>query len=178
MPTTIALFRGINVGGRNKLPMQALRTIIEKHGYTAVQTYVQSGNVVFESEPDAAQEFAERVGEGIEKEHGFRPDIMVLSADELRAAVANNPFPEAEEAPKSLHFYFLAGVPPQPDLDALQAIKKDSEAFQLLDKVFYLHAPEGIGRSRLASRAEKLIGVPATARNWNTVRKLLAMAGD
>ena len=90
--------------------------------------------------------------------------------------VRSNPFPEAESEPKTLHLYFLFSPPERPDLDALERIKGDRERFVLSEGVFYLHAPDGIGRSRLAANAEKLLGVPATARNWRTIRKVMDMA--
>jgi len=102
--------------------------------------------------------------------------VLVLESEEFEKAVRSNPFPEAESEPKSLHAYFLATPPERPDLEALEGIKGDRERFVLGDRVFYLHAPDGIGRSRLAARAEKLLGVPATARNWRTVRKVKDMA--
>jgi len=99
----------------------------------------------------------------------------VLTAEELRNAAAANPFPSATNEPKSLHLYFLAETPQNPDVQALNQLKSDNESFKLIGKVFYLHAPDGIGRSKLAARAEKLLGVQATARNWNTVAKLLEL---
>jgi uncharacterized protein (DUF1697 family) len=96
--------------------------------------------------------------------------------DELERAMASNPYAEAESEPKSLHLYFLASEPQDPDLKTLESIRVDSERFALQGKVFYLHAPDGIGRSRLAARVEKALGVPATARNWRSVSKIVAMA--
>ncbi|HIA16949.1 MAG TPA: DUF1697 domain-containing protein, partial [Dehalococcoidia bacterium] len=91
-------------------------------------------------------------------------------------AIASNPFPQAEEHPNTLHLYFLSEPPHDPDNDALNALKSDSEQFVLTDNVFYLHAPGGIGQSKLAARAERLLGVDATARNWRTVSKIEEMA--
>ena len=89
--------------------------------------------------------------------------------------MAANPFPS--ELGKGLHLIFLAGRPPAPDLARLHALKAVSEAFLLRDRVFYLYAPDGIGRSQLAAKVEQCLGVVVTARNWNTVQKLLEMAG-
>jgi uncharacterized protein (DUF1697 family) len=94
----------------------------------------------------------------------------------LEGAVRSNPFPEAESDPSTLHLYFLAASPENPDLEGLEEIKDDRERFFLGDDVFYLHAPDGVGRSKLAANAERLLGVPATARNWRTVRKVMEMA--
>jgi uncharacterized protein (DUF1697 family) len=172
----VALFRGVNVGGKNSLSMKALVRIVAEHGYTGMKTYIQSGNIVFRSTSAKAEMFARIVGDGIVAKYGFRPGIMVLSAKEIKKAVDANPFPKAGTEPKSLHLYFLADTPNDPDFEALNRLKAENESFRLIGRVFYLHAPDGVGRSKLAARAEKLIGVEATARNWNTVTKLLEMA--
>jgi uncharacterized protein (DUF1697 family) len=173
--TYIALFRGINVGGKNSLPMKELVAIMEDHGCTGIRTYIQSGNVVFESSRTKVKSFTKNIGESIKATYGFKPQIMVLTAAELRNAAAANPFPEAENGPKSLHMYFLADTPQNPDIKTLNELKTDNESFNLIGQVFYLHAPDGIGRSKLAARVEKSIGVRATARNWNTITKLLEL---
>jgi uncharacterized protein (DUF1697 family) len=175
MPTYVALLRGINVVGRNRLPMRSLAAMAEEHGCTGVRTYIQSGNVVFRSSPSKARSFGARVGEAIRRGHGFLPAILVLGADDLERAAGGNPFPEAESSPRSLHLFFLAGAPERPDLDRLDRLKAPSESFRIVGKVLYLHAPDGIGRSKLAAQVERGVGVAATARNWSTVRKLLEM---
>lgn len=171
----IALFRGINVGGRNSLLMKELVAIMEVDGYTNIKTYIQSGNVVFESTRTRVKSFPSSIGESIKTKYGFKPQIMVLTDAELRSAAALNPFPEAAKEPKSLHLHFLADTPQNPDFQTLNQLKTDNESFKLIGKLFYLHAPDGIGRSKLAANAEKLLGVQATARNWNTIAKLLEL---
>ena len=175
MPTLIALLRGINIGGNNKLPMKELTALLEGMGLRDVQTYIQSGNVVFHSNTKNKTALAAKIGAAIAAQHGFVPQVLLLDADELRKAIADNPYPEAEADPKSLSLLFLVEVPQHPDLKSMEAIKTDSERFKLAGKVLYLHAPEGFGRSRLATRAEKLLGVAASGRNWNTVCKLAEM---
>ena len=108
MTTWIALLRGINVGGRNILPMKELTRELEKIGCSNVQTYIQSGNVVFQSSVTRADSLAKRISQAILKSHGFRPGVMVLSAKEVEDAASSNPFPNAEVDPKSLHLFFLA----------------------------------------------------------------------
>jgi uncharacterized protein (DUF1697 family) len=175
MKTWVALFRGINVGGNNILPMNELVATLEGIGCRDVETYIQSGNTVFRSEEADASLLSSRIGAAIKESHGFEPRVLVLGSGEVRRAVQSNPFPEAESEPKGLHVYFLATSPERPDLGALEEIKGDRERFVLDGEVFFLYAPDGIGRSKLAAKAEKLLGVSATARNWRTVRKLLAM---
>jgi uncharacterized protein (DUF1697 family) len=173
--TYIALFRGINVGGSTTLPMKDLRVLLENLGSHDVKTYIQSGNAVFRHEAESAAGLSERIRAAIEKSHGFETKVLVLELADVEQAMASNPFPEAESEPRSLHLCFLASVPQDPDLDTLESVRRDSERFQLVDRVFYLHAPDGIGRSRLAARVEKSLGVAATARNWRTVCKIAAM---
>jgi uncharacterized protein (DUF1697 family) len=177
MTILIALLRGINVGGNNKLPMKDLSTILTGMGLHDVQTYIQSGNVVFRCDIKNKATLAAKISAAIKAQHGFAPHILLLEAAELKKAMASNPYPEAEAVPKSLHLFFLDEVPQQPDLKALEAIKVDNERFKLAGKVFYLHAPDGVGDSKLAARAEKLLGVAASGRNWNTVCKLAEMVG-
>lgn len=176
MKTYVALFRGINVGGNNILPMKDLVDVLENVGSQNVETYIQSGNAVFQSEETDASRLSNQISARIQETHGFEPQVLLLELEEVEKAVASNPFPEAEADPKTLHLFFLSSVPENPDLTPLEDIKSDSERLALEGKVLYLHAPDGVGRSRLAAKAEKLLGVPTTARNWRTVCKILAMA--
>jgi uncharacterized protein (DUF1697 family) len=184
MATWILLLRGINVGGKNRLPMKELVQALEALKLENVKTYIQSGNVAFEASEQLVEGLGDRTTElgeahritaAIEASHGFKPRCLILSAAELEEAIASNPFPEAKAEPKSLHLYFLASAPKSPDLAAIEQAKAPSEAFQLIGKVFYLHAPDGIGRSKLAAIAEQKLSVAATARNWRTVQQLWEM---
>ncbi len=119
---------------------------------------------------------SDRISSAIEASHGFEPRVFCWSQKIWRSSVRANPFPEAESEPKTLHLFFLASVPESPNSSALEATKSGSERFVLTDGVFHLHTPDGIGRSKLAANAERLLGVPVTARNWRTVCKTLEMA--
>ena len=170
MKTWIALLRGINVGGRHIVPMKELVKLMEARGFVGVKTYIQSGNVVFRS--PSRQE--DEIGALIEEHFGFRPSVFVLSKDELQRAAAQNPYPP--DAGKAVHFFFLEEEPGSMDRDLLESLKAESEAFSLVEKVFYLYAPEGIGRSKLAEKLHKAFpGATMTARNLNTIHKLLDM---
>ncbi len=173
MNTYIALFRGINVGGNNILPMKELVAILESLGYMNVKTYIQSGNAVFSTEEDGTDRLAQEISAKIQASHGFQPKVLLLSVSEFKDAFANSPFETTEG--KALHFYFLASTPAKPDIDGMEKLKSDTEAFMLDKKVFYLYAPNGVGRSKLAAKVEQLLGVAATARNLNTVQKLLTL---
>jgi len=174
MRTWIALFRGINIAGNNPLPMRDLVRILERMGCKDVRTYIQSGNAVFRTAKGQPKKLAEEISSRIFKDHGFRPKVLLLSVPELGVAIENNPFSTAEG--KALHFMFLESKPEKPDLAGLMAVKSKSEQFRLDKKVFYLYAPEGIGRSKLVAKVEPALGVPVTGRNWNTVNKLSALA--
>ena len=176
MSTYVLLLKGINVGGRNRLPMRELVEVLQSLGLRKVRTYIQSGNAVFESDEADASELGDRISAAINESRGFRPQAFLLELDELADAIASNPFPEAEAQPKTLHLFFLASAPETPDLETAERVRRGSERFALRGRVFYLHAPEGVGRSKLAARAEKVLRVAATARNWRSVCQVLAMA--
>lgn len=176
MKTYIALFRGINVGGNNVLPMKDLVAMLENIGAQNVKTYVQSGNAVFQSEETNVPTLSTTISITIKNRQGFEPRVLLLKLEEMQRAVEANPFPQAESDPKTLHLHFLASVPEAPAFDALENIKADRERFVLKNGVFYLYAPDGIGRSKLAANAEKLLGVSMTGRNWRTVRKVMDIA--
>jgi uncharacterized protein (DUF1697 family) len=114
----------------------------------------------------------------IKKHHGFEPHVFILGRDAIEKAIAENPFPEAAADPASLHLVFLLSPPKNLDLKKLDSLRTESEQFHLREGVLYLHAPEGVGRSRLAANIEKLLGVPATGRNWRTVCKIREMASE
>ena len=176
MNTFVALFRGINVGGKNILPMKELAAVFEGLGLSKVQTYIQSGNVIFQAASGSTGELARNIGAAVCHSHGFAPKVLVLSVQEFRNAVASNPFPEGESDPKSLHLFFMESAPPNPDVKKLGSLQSASERFKLIGTVFYFHAPEGIGRSRLAANVEKALGVTGTARNWRSVSAILSLA--
>ncbi len=175
MKTYVALFRGINVGGNNLLPMKELQEILVKTGCKDVRTYLQSGNAVFAYDNTESNKLAETISSNIYAVRGFKPNVFVLKASALLDAVRNNPFSSGDT--KTVHFYFLESVPESPDMEKLYALKTASEEFALAGPVFYLYTPEGFGRSKLASKVENGLGVAVTARNLNTVSNLAAMVG-
>ena len=174
----IALLRGINVGGRHALPMKELAALLEDLGARNVKTYIQSGNAILRSEEEDMALLSGKITAEIRKRRGFEPDVLLLESEDIEEAISANPFPGAESEPKTLHLGFLASTPSSPDIEALEGLKKASERFRLRDKVFYLHAPEGVGRSKLAAGAERLLGVSMTVRNWRTVCKIQELAQE
>ena len=145
MKTYIALFRGINVGGNNKLPMKELAVVLEGLGLQGIATYIQSGNVVFQGKAADPALLSKKIGTAIGKSHGFEPWVRLLDMPMLEQVIRGNPYPEAEDAPGTLYVNFLASVPPRPDFDGLEKLRAASERFQLAGDVLYLHAPDGIG---------------------------------
>jgi uncharacterized protein (DUF1697 family) len=178
LKTWIALLRGVNVGGNGKLPMKDLVTSLQRVGYGSVRTYIQSGNIVFQSAKGTSHTLSTQIATLIMKDFGFQPSVMLLSDQELSDAIRDNPFPKAVDSPKSLHLCFLAESPANPNLEALTRLKSGNEAFALKDRVLYLHTPDGYGDSRLAAKVEHHLGVDTTSRNWRTVNQLLEMADE
>ncbi len=168
----VALFRGINVGGNNVLPMRELVNELMALKLENVRTYIQSGNVVFDSDSKNVNALSMAITERINQKYSFSPKVLIISSDELQLAMDANPFRNAASDPNSLHFYFLETRPSKPNLAALDQIKTATESYVLNGKLFFLHAPDGVGRSKLAASAEKHLGVAATARNYRTVEKL------
>ena len=172
----VALLRGVNVGGRNRLPMRELVSILESVGCRNVHTYVQSGNAVFESATPDRQSLSREVAGEIRERLGFAPHVLLLSLADLERAIADNPFPEGEADPAHLQLGFLESEPLHPDTNKLNSLRSATERFHLTGGVLYLYAPDGIGTSKLAATAEKLLCVPMTSRNWTTVTRLWDMA--
>lgn len=175
MKTWIALLRGINVVGANKVPMKELATVLTRAGLRSVRTYIQSGNVVFQSPTGSARALSTRIAGLVRRRFAFEPRVMVISGEELAEAVRGNPFPGARENHKSLHLFFLSERPRKPDLESLAQLDLGREAFALKGRVFYLYTPDGFADSVVRSRLERCLGVAATGRNWRTANELLRM---
>ena len=178
MRTWIALLRGVNVVGANKLPMKELVAVLERAGFSSVRTYIQSGNVIFESSAGGARALATRIARLVRCKFGFEPKVMVISRRELERAVRGNPFPGAQQNHKSLHLFFLSERPRKPDLGSLAQLDLGREAFALKGSVLYLYTPDGFPDSVVRSRLERCLGVAATGRNWRTANQLLSMLDD
>jgi uncharacterized protein (DUF1697 family) len=176
--TWVALLRGINVTGRNLVPMKALMAGLEREGFSEIRTYIQSGNAVFASRVVSARTLERRIGRRILEEHGFEPRVMVLTPAQLRRAAKRNPFPGATDRPATLHVFFLASAPKTVDHAMLERLRTGEEAYALDGRIAYLLTPDGYGPSKLASRFEHCLGVGATARNWRTVTRLIAMSRE
>lgn len=179
MPKYIGLVRGINVGGNNLLKMSDLKTICESAGFTNVQTYVNSGNVIFDAR--SPSNLAKKIEDGIRRSAGLDVRVVVRTPDELRAAIAANPFPVGPMRElKRMMITFLSDTPSAAGRATFfDACKAFPEEVHLEGRELYIYYSDGDGpaRSKLANMPlEKKLGVTGTARNWNTVTKLLELA--
>ncbi len=172
--TLVALLRGINVGGRNSVPMADLRSVLETLGLEDVTTYIQSGNVVFRSY-DSAKAIASRMEKAIEDAFGLRPAVLIRTTAELAKIVESSPFADTAK----VHVVFLDRKPAAQDAARLDPGRSPPDSFELVGRELYLLLPNGAGRSKLSvDYLERTLGVRATQRNWNTVLKLLALTRE
>ena len=172
MTRYVLLLRGINVGGTGKLPMADLRGILAELSASNIATYIQSGNAVLDTDADP-ELFLAAMWDKIETQNGFRRDALLIPAARFAEIAGGFPF---QATPKTGHIFFHASTP-IPDSAKIDALKTPSEEISITDAATYLHAPDGLGRSKLASGLEKALGCPATARNLNTVMTLVEMLG-
>jgi uncharacterized protein (DUF1697 family) len=173
----VALLRAVNVGGTGIIRMADLKALCEEIGFRDVTTLLQSGNVVFRAKgSDAA--VAKKLADAISKSHGFRPAIMVRTADEIAEVMKRNPFKAEEKTdPSHLIVCFAADAPTTGADERVAAVKVQKERLLLSGRELYVHYATGQGTSKVTNAViERSLGVPATARNWNTIGKLLALA--
>ena len=175
MNTWITLLRGVNVGGHKKLPMAEFRGLLGDLGFENVTTYIQSGNAVFRAHGTPSK-IAASIGSSLGEKFGFDAEVFVQSLGDFQDAVGANPFPQAEEAPKSLHLFFLAEPVESLDEEAMNNHATRGAAFELTDKVFYLYAPNGFGRSDLAAKLPRFIKTAMTGRNLRSCHKIIELA--
>jgi uncharacterized protein (DUF1697 family) len=176
MAIYVALLRGVNVGG-NVIKMERLRELWSALGFKNAQTYVQSGNVIFEAEGSPAN-WSEAIERRLAGESRLPITVIVRSPGELSRVIANCPFLKDKTVDRSkLYVTFLGGTAPKDAAKKLSAINAGADRFHILGNQVYLHCPNGYGRTRLSNGAiEKTLSVRATTRNWNSVNKLHEMA--
>jgi uncharacterized protein (DUF1697 family) len=171
----VALLRGINVGRAHQLGMPQLTALLTGRGYGNVRTHLRSGNVVLES-TTSESELVTDLEQAIEKEFGFAVPVVVRTAEELAAVIAGDPFAEIATDPARYLVTFLPEPPAATAVDALPPA--DTGDYLVRGRELYLWLPDGIADTPLASwKWDRLLGVPGTARNWNTVRRLAELAG-
>jgi uncharacterized protein (DUF1697 family) len=174
----VALLRGINVGGKNALPMKDLARIFERAGCKGVRTYIQSGNVIFDA-PAGVSGFAESVKTQIEKQFGYKIPVMLRTSAKLRQIIRDNPFLAAGVPERTLYVSFLADLPAARAVTALDPGRSTPDAFCVPGPQIYLHLPKGVADSRLTNAYfDSKLSTISTARNWATVLKLAAMMAE
>jgi uncharacterized protein (DUF1697 family) len=175
-PTYVALLRGINVGGKNMLPMKDLAAIVSEAGCAHVSTYIQSGNVLFHAPAAQAKQIPKLVQDEIASRFGLRVPVIVRSAQQLAETIKANPFLKAGADEKSLHIYFLADLPLAAAVGSLDAARSAPDEFRVVGQEVYLRLPNGMARTKLTNAYfDSKLKTVSTARNWATILKLLAM---
>jgi uncharacterized protein (DUF1697 family) len=178
MPVIISMLRGVNVGGHNKIKMDALKALCVSLKLKDPQTYVQSGNVIFRTEEKDLAKLTKRIQDAIERKIGFRPDVMLRTASELRAVIARNPFAKRSGIePGRLLVTFLATDPGKEAREKALAIKTEPEELHILGREAYTYYPNGQARPSVPwTTIERILKTSGTGRNWNSVTKMLEIA--
>ncbi|WP_329124507.1 DUF1697 domain-containing protein [Streptomyces sp. NBC_01465] len=178
--TYAALLRGINVGGKKKVPMAELKKVLSGLGHGGVATYLNSGNAVFTSDSDDQDALADDLERAIASHFGFDVPCLVRGGPYLRAVAEDCPFPAAELEAKQLHVTYFSGPVTEERFAGIDQQAFLPEEFRLGDQALYLYAPDGLGRSKLGEvlgRPSVNKGITGTSRNWNTVLKLVELTG-
>lgn len=180
MTVVISMLRGVNVGGHNKIKMEALREVYTSMGLQDVRSYIQSGNLIFRTNERDLNLLAKEIRAGIEKSSGIHCEVVLRSAGELRDAIARNPFGKRREIePRKLLVSFLASEPGAEARAALAKLKTEPEELRLDGREMYIYFPNGMARPKMSWAAvERTLKTPFTGRNWNSVTKLCKMAEE
>jgi len=177
MARHVALLRGINVGGKNKLPMADLNALCAAVGCTEVSTYIQSGNVVFSASARLASGIADKIAQAIAKKLGLNVPVVIRSAAEMVAVTRNNPYLTPGANPDKLYVVFLADPPSAASVASLDAKRSPPDTFVVRGQEIYLCLPNGAGRSKLTNAYfDAKLRTVSTARNWRTVLQLAKLA--
>jgi uncharacterized protein (DUF1697 family) len=177
MPAYVALLRGVNVTGHHSIRMEQLRGLCDRLGFERVETYVQSGNVVFQAKTENPALLSKLFSESILDSFGFETPVIVRTSKEMENVVADNPFLKEKDVDSSkLHVTFLREAAQKTSLKTLEKLATNQDRFYPASREIYLYCPEGYGRTKLSNNAiEKALSVTATTRNWKTTNKLLEM---
>ncbi len=176
LSTHLALLRGINVGGKNMLPMKELVEIFLDVGCSDVRTYIQSGNVIFNAPPRLLESLRGAVEQRIAAQFGYQIPIVLRTASQLAEAIGNNPFLKPGADLKPLHVLFLADLPTPQAIAKLDPERSRPDAFVVHNREIYLHLPNGVAGTKLTnSYFDSKLATVSTGRNWATVLKLLEL---
>lgn len=169
----VLLLRGINVGGKNIVPMKALVRVVEGAGGSGVRTYIQSGNVVFSAPPKSVSVIGTRVSAAIAREFGLTVPVIVRSHEEMRRIATKNPFLARGASEEHLHIGFLSAAPTPARIRTLDPARSPADSFIVRGAEIYLHFPNGVSGTKLTSAClDSTLGTICTIRNWRTVLKL------
>ena len=172
MTKYVAFLRGINVGGRTSIKMEKLREVFASLGFQNIKTYIQSGNVIFETDETNGDKLSAKIESAVEKEF-FKTNVMVRSAEEIRDAVKNNPFAGEEFDEKLFHLVFLSEKLPDEKAEMLLSNNRETEKFAVRNREVYCLLRDGVADSLLGKKyIDNKLKTPATARNWRTVNKI------
>lgn len=179
MATFVALLRGINVGPRKRIAMAELRELVARLGHTSATTYVNSGNVVFDSASTDPLTIAADLEAALGETIGQPIPVVIRNAAEMAATVANNPFPERVPEPTTLHVSFLSATPDPVLVDAFRNVETGEDDYRVIGRDIYLSYPNGVsGAVFMVNGFDRALAVTSTSRNWRTVTTLAEMARD
>jgi uncharacterized protein (DUF1697 family) len=179
LPTYVALLRGINVGGKNMLPMKGLARLFEDAGCASVRTYIQSGNVLFNASPAKAGKLPALIAKGIADQFGYRVPVLLRTVDEFRETIGNNPFLQAGAPENWLHVLFLETQPDASRIAALDPDRSPGDTYSVRGREIYLQCPNGVGNTKLTNTYfDSKLATISTGRNWRTVLKLFELAAQ
>lgn len=178
MPVVVSLLRAVNVGGHAVIKMADLRSLYESLKFKGVQTYVQSGNVVFHTDERDLSKLTKRIQDAIARKFGVTPGVILRTVAEMRDVVARNPFAKRMGIePNKLHVSFLDTKLEPASCEQLRAILLTAEELIPSCKELFIYCSNGMGNSKIPwARVDRICGTRGTARNWNSVTKLLEMA--
>ena len=180
MPVVISLLRGVNLAAHNRIKMDALCSIYTSLKLEGPRTYVQSGNVIFKTKEPNLKSLAATIQRALERKAGVRCEVILRTPEEWRSAIARSPFAGRRELnPASLLVDFLVSEPSAEAWAKVLALKPDPEEMHLIGRELHIYYPKGMGKSKLQwASLEKKLGVTGTARNWNSVLRILALAEE
>lgn len=178
MSTYISILRGINVSGQKMIKMEALRKMLADLGFKNVQTYIQSGNIIFQEKKTKLETLEKKIAKGIKDEFGFDVPVLVLEVEEVKEVLKNNPFVnKRKEDVTKLHVTFLSQEPEKTHHEKIKDGTYASDEFILDGKTIYVFCPNGYGNTKLSNNFfENKLKVTATTRNWKTVNELVTLA--
>lgn len=174
MITYISILRGINVSGHNIIKMDQLKKLMASLGFENVQTYIQSGNIIYQSKKTDPKKLSESIKKGIQKDFGYDVPVHTLTIDTLETIIKNNPFTKLSLDTSFLHVTFLAAMPDPAKIEILKSMDTKKDTFEIIEQTMYIYCPNGYGNTKLSNTfIENKLKIGATTRNWKTTNELL-----